>query len=1050
VINGSVRLGITVDVTANEVWDTPAAAQKYIRNFFGSTKVTFGDAGTYALQLQGNYTITIKGGDYRFPGATLFKLYGVDLVIEDGIFYASEGSDVIYLEGDSNITIGKEFDVSAQPTFVVGFGGNIIHAQGSSATFIIYNGKFYKGILNGDGTVTPVIDYENYTSPLFYFAGGGNPIFIICDGYYEATRVLMDYYAYGATTIYGGVFKSNFNKQTIAQIYGPGVEYDGRNGPMIYDPSDNNTILYDSNKNYLLCVRGNGASLTIYGGTYNGGYARAIIGLAGQGGTTFNFYGGDFTGGYNWFYSNYGVTVDMAEKVNPWTEVVSAPTFRAPDNFTRYGFYFDVNGASKHVDLTISAGTYSMTDTYERYMFVLKGDIDVDVSGGNFTINMGSRYDETSKELQNDSRMFTSYATAADLWVDLTISGGNFTAARVVLFSSGRGHLVITGGNFTSNAESCDDSNTIYSNYTGNTIYISGGNFVGNKYQYHHVYLTGAADQELTIVGGTFSKGLRWIYLAAPNMKVTFDKTATTTPQFKELSDGVGVDLDKGKKANVTVYGMYIHRNCAGSEINFVSGNFVLPVTTSCTAMFVVEGGNITFGPGMNVEHPNRIFQITNAFIGNIHFTGGTYTATNVCNMFYITVAMKNANANGGLGDARILIEDGTFNAMENSTMFHLLSEVPQYELLIRGGKFYSENSRMFFYDGTGMTVNIEDGDFSTTAARLIYLDNNTTPMYIKGGTFTLLPKSGNNTDNGLIYAVGKNPSVITIQGGTFIDQRLGNKQTFIKMNPRAVFNFEGNFKMYVLEKKDNFFYDYDNTMNSMPITKYAAVETLDGEDYYVCFGYYREYGPVMTSTPALRAVLGAEGITYSAHIPAATLEYLRGIGTVSYGTLIFPTEYLNDGEWDNDTDFLADLKAYADENGKPESSVYVDIVADKGQVVAADGSVTYYASLINIKEENHNRAMTGIAYIKVVDEKGTVTYHYATHVSASVTQDMRTIAKAALYDLDTRPWENGGRVYCYATIMKEGMYFSRYTPAQQDSLRKYLPEGERMPKHEK
>jgi len=348
------------------------------------------------------------------------------------------------------------------------------------------------------------------------------------------------------------------------------------------------------------------------------------------------------------------------------------------------------------------------------------------------------------------------------------------------------------------------------------------------------------------------------------------------------------------------------------------------------------------------------------------------------------------------------------------------------------------------------MTITVEGGDFSTTASSLIYLGGNTNPMIIKGGTFTLLPKSGNNTDNGLICAVGKRPSVITIEGGDFIDQRTGNKQTFLKMNPEAVFNFAGNFKMYVREKKANFFYDYDYNVNSMPITKYASIETIDGDDYYVCFGYYRPYGPVITSAPMLRPVLGAEGITYAATIPAATLEYLGSMGTVTYGTLIFPTEYLNDGEWDNTTDFLADLKAYAQESGKPESSVYVDVVADKGKVVAEDGSVTYYASLINLKEENYDRAMTGIAYIKLVDAKGAVTYHYATHVSASVTQDMRTIAKAALYDLNTKPWENNGRIYCYATIMKEGMFFSRYTPAQQDSLRKYLPESERMPKHEK
>ena len=192
-----------------------------------------------------------------------------------------------------------------------------------------------------------MIDFENYTSPLIYLEKGSEykPTLIICDGYFEATRVLMDYYAYGDTTIYGGVFKSNFNKQALTEIYGTGIEYDSKGGPLLRDPATN-YLLYDCDKTYLLNVRGTGAKLTIYGGSFNGGYNRAIVGLAGQGGTTFNFYGGDFTGGYNWFYCNYAVTMNIGAKVNPWTEVVSAPTFRAPDSFMRYGFYFDVDAAS--------------------------------------------------------------------------------------------------------------------------------------------------------------------------------------------------------------------------------------------------------------------------------------------------------------------------------------------------------------------------------------------------------------------------------------------------------------------------------------------------------------------------------------------------------------------------------------------------------------------------------------------------------------------------------------------------------------------------------
>ena len=1053
-VNGNIKLGTVITLTADETWATPADAQHLVLAYFPTGKITFETPGVYALTLSGNKTVTITGGDWLFPGATLFTLRGgADLVITGGSFYVDGGGDIINVEGDSTVTIGKKEDPTCEPSFVVGFGGNVIHATASPATFTIYNGSFIKGEyvdVDGVPTLQPVIDYENYTSPLFYFEKGkvsnGVPTLhhtlIIYDGYYEATRVLMDYYGYGTNTIYGGEFKSNYNKKNLTAL---GVEFDENGRPLMADPT-NNKVLYDSDKNYLLNVRGTGASLTIYGGDFDAAYARAIIGLAGQGGTTFNFYGGTFTGGYNWFYCNYAVTLNFASKENTWTGETNTPTFRASDTHTRYGFYLDVNAADKHIDLNIEDGFFSMKDQASRYMFVLKGDIDVNVSGGSFTVTPGTYKDETDDELQNYTMIFTSYAQAADLWVDLNISGGTFTAAYMIAMSSGRAHLNISGGTFKSNAASMDNSNMIYAAYAGTTIYISGGSFTGNKYTYHHIYMTGGADMELTIVGGTFDKGLRWIYLNAAGMKVTFDKTAKTAPVFKELSDGTGVDRVKKKAANITVYGMYIHRNCMGSTIDFNYGKFVLPVKTMAAALFVVEGGDITFGPGITAEAPSRIFQITNAFKGTIRITGGTYTATDVCNMFYVTVSLANATNNGAIMDSRIIIEDGTFNSIETSTMFHLISQVPEYQVQIKGGKFNSADSRMFFYDGTGMTVTIEGGEFTSTASRMIYLDNNTTPMVIKGGTFILQDKSGNNADNGIIYAVGKNASSIVVQGGTFIDQRTGSNQVFIKMNEKADIRFEGDFKIYSLYKKTNFYFDYDNDENSMPMNDQTPTEEYDDEVYYVCFSYYSQYAPEMVGAPVIRPVLGAEGITFTSQISPEVIEYLSTLGTLSYGTLIFPTDHLLEG-WENGTDFLAELKEYAAEYGKDESRVYAMVAADKGMTTAEDGTITIRASLININEKNHTRSMTGIGYIKVVAPDGTETYYYANHISAGVSQNMRAAAKYALTDLDTKPFESAGRVYCYPSIMRENR-FSRYSPVLQDSLRKYLAAVERKPNY--
>ena len=201
----------------------------------------------------------------------------------------------------------------------------------------------------------------------------------------------------------------------------------------------------------------------------------------------------------------------------------------------------------------------------------------------------------------------------------------------------------------------------------------------------------------------------------------------------------------------------------------------------------------------------------------------------------------------------------------------------------------------------------------------------------------------------------------------------------------------------------------------------------------------------MIESAPSLRPVLGAEGLTFTASVSPEVQEYLATLGTVSYGTLIFPTKYLENG-WKNGTDFLASLKAYAAGAGKSESSVYVMIPAVNGLVTETDGSLTIRASLINIKESNYTLDIAGIAYAKVTAADGTETYYYATHVSAGVSNNMRAAARYALEDVNTKAIADGGRVYCYASITKKNS-FSRYSTPLQYSLRKYLPASERNPK---
>ena len=392
----------------------------------------------------------------------------------------------------------------------------------------------------------------------------------------------------------------------------------------------------------------------------------------------------------------------------------------------------------------------------------------------------------------------------------------------------------------------------------------------------------------------------------------------------------------------------------------------------------------------------------------------------------------------------KYVINGGTFNAEDSSTLFHVASLDDKIEMVIKGGNFSSKEVRLaFFTAASAMKFTVEGGTFTTAAPRMFYLEENTEPLVIKGGEFILAEKSGNKADDGIIYSVSKKHSKVSIQGGTFVDERTGNNQTFTKIAPYGVVEFAGPFKIYTAEQKTNFYYDGDDNAKSVPFTQIK--ETYNEKEYYVCVAYYHQYAPVVYNAPAIRSVMGAEGLTFSASIPAATAAHFLELGTVSYGTLIFPTKYLTNG-WDADTDFLAELKAYAAESGKSESSVYAMVEAKDGLEVAQDGSYfTIRASIINIKEANYALDITGIAYAKVTAEDGTVTYYYASHLSAGVTNNMRAAVKTALYDLQPTALDNGLHVYCYTSIMKSNS-FSRYSTPFQQSVKKYLAEADRAP----
>ena len=1002
------------------------------------TDGTFVDAG---ITLQKG-SVTIAGGEWSFSADKPFQLYGgVTMNIKDGTFDSSKG-DLIYISNGNGatLTFGDVNDKEKCPAISVAKGGNVFEVAKVKTSIVIHNGSFIKN----------AIDRDDYVSPLFFYDDSRGvssreaSSLIIYDGHFQATRVLMDYYGMVKIMIFGGTFKSNLVLENA-----------------------------DKTRAHLINIHEdtNNANLTINGGSFDGGRGYTIIYCTGSPANyAVSISGGYFTGGYHWYMSNcvsnltIGSRTVYQPKLDPDTnepmvdgggnpiqeEVEISPVFEAKDSYTCQGFYFYLNS---HVNVNVTAGTFKMKDVSGRDMWYFAGPVDMKVSGGTFTVTVDGSVPDAGRTV--NTHVFRTGNKAYS--TNLDIYGGTFVAAHIVYYNAGGGVLNIYNGDFRSNfrASACHATAMLIHIANDNAIFnIYGGRFTANEYTYCVFAMNEAkgGTMQLNIFGGTVTGGCYWIYANTPGT-ITIDKNPLkadsaytgfkpTNPSFNGLS----------RKAGYNVAGFYMKSGFAGGALNINGMKATLDSTTDAVALFLLECADIVFNPQKNSDVqidvtsgavlsssalPCCIFSISSAFSGSIVMKGGDYISRGTSNMFNFTT--KIADVSSTAQRNILTIEGGSFKGLDKSIIFYMSCEVPQYIFHIKGGTFETESASIFFLTenyttaaktGMNATFIVDGGTFTSTASRMVYLDHNTLPLVINGGTFIFEDRTGGNkVDDAIIYAVSKKSASILIKGGIFIDKRTDSDQSILRMSKFANIRLEGDFKLYTLEQKPYFLKDTAIPTNSLPLLA-SSLSTYEGQSYYLCFGYYTEYAPVMVGQPTIRPVLGAEGITFTSSISAENAAHLATLGTVSYGTLIFPSESFADG-WQIGTDFLKVLTENA--------AKYVIVEAKDGIVTEADGSLTIRASLINIKASNYTRSFTGIAFAKVTDAEGNETYYWATHASAGVSNTMRNVAEVALNDVNSVPTEKNGCVYCYVSIMKNKTY-SRYNYLFQEALRKYVP----------
>ena len=181
---------------------------------------------------------------------------------------------------------------------------------------------------------------------------------------------------------------------------------------------------------------------------------------------------------------------------------------------------------------------------------------------------------------------------------------------------------------------------------------------------------------------------------------------------------------------------------------------------------------------------------------------------------------------------------------------------------------------------------------------------------------------------------------------------------------------------------------------------------------------YSSSAAPTRVTGAQVRLTEGSTGIRFTTEFPKAAVEYFNSVadaGTVTYGTLIVPVDYLESVS-------ALTLDALSKAGLTP-----LNIPAKDGLIQNADGSLTVRAAITNIKPQNLDRAFTAIGYA-CYEKDGTVVYFYTEHNAIDHTRSIRQLAQLALEDVSS----SYSTVYKYA--VGDGTY-SRYSRTQRNYL---------------
>lgn len=610
------------------------------------------------------------------------------------------------------------------------------------------------------------------------------------------------------------------------------------------------------------------------------------------------------------------------------------------------------------------------------YGCVCGGGGPITILGGTFTSNYATVRNAETKEAASSSFV--------------QIKGGTFT-------TTGDACILIFNGSFSKQADARPDKACVV---------IDGGTFIGGS-------------------GGVLDiQGTPYFTLMRDELKAKGDYTLEEVRALIE------------EKCPGPFYSVVVNDAEMINETNGGNSNIFWVRNDSWNCTLIINDGTFT--------HRNGSRGGFNAAGAKIIINGGEFSSD-----------VKIVSAHDGDCCSPIEINGGTFTALKSAYVLLLTSGVPKkndYPLttilpelhgqaLITGGTFYSEAKYCIsFGDQASFSdriLTITGGEFSSGGAAVIRVrpkteDDVLPTLNIKGGVFRLL--KGDSTDAALIYDKDDATFNLIIEGGTFIDERKGNKAIISTISSGATCNLTVTGGIFLVEGEDQDYFFNTRSIKSNMDADFAPVYQYEGKEYFMFFIFPLKTDTKVSPTQTVVARVDAEnpGIRFETTFPKAQLDALKekfGADAVfSYGTIVMTMNTLFDVKGATHEA----LKAYAATKEKTDSQIFVDIPAVKGIVQQENGDVLIRASLVKIKDAHTTQFVIGLAYIKVTVGE-TVTYVYTDASPSGNCSTMRGVANAALNDVKMKANDR------YKFGSETGKGFSPYSKAQQEALKKFL-----------